>query len=297
MPGIDGVLVIDKPPGPTSHDVVATARRALRMTRVGHTGTLDPNASGVLPLVLGCATRLARYFSSDAKEYEATIRFGVTTNTYDAAGTVVSESGEVPSPDALRTALERFRGVLQQMPPAFSAKKIGGAPAYERARREQAVELEPVSVTVFELELLTFEPPHARIRVLSSAGFYVRSLAHDLGVTLGCGAMLDALRRTRAGSFTLGNALPFGVLASGERAAIEAHVIRAEQLLPDFPVVALTAELVRRVRNGVDLAAADLAIGALPAGTVRLLGPHGQLIGLAEPAKTPGFLHPAVVFS
>src|SRR5687768_4306565 len=170
--GIDGVLVVDKPVGPTSHDVVATARRALRMTRVGHTGTLDPNAAGVLPLVLGCATRLARYLSSDAKEYEATIRFGATTNTYDAAGTIVSESGEVPSADALRAALERFRGVLQQMPPAFSAKKIDGAPAYQRARRDQPVELEAVAVTVFELELLTFEPPHARVRVLSSAGFY-----------------------------------------------------------------------------------------------------------------------------
>lgn len=293
---IDGVLVVDKPTGPTSHDVVATARRALRITRVGHTGTLDPNASGVLPLVFGRATRLAQFLTSDEKEYEATVRFGVTTDTYDATGRVVSESCDMPSRVDVDSALDRFRGALQQMPPSFSAKKIASEPAYALARRGKSVELQAAPVTVFALEVLSYEPPLARLRIVSSAGFYVRSLAHDLGAALGCGAILEALVRTRAGAFSLRDALPFGVLATADRTAIAESVIRLEHLLPELPVVALSAELVRRVRNGVDLGAADLS-REVPSGRVRLMGPNGQLIGLAEPAKTPGFLHPAVIFS
>jgi tRNA pseudouridine55 synthase len=178
---IDGVLVVHKSLGPTSHDVVATARRAVGFGKVGHTGTLDPNASGVLPLVVGRATRLAQHLTSTEKEYEATIRFGIETDTYDSTGQVRSESGEVPARGALDAALERFRGAFDQMPPAFSAKNIDGHRAYDLARRDRVVELAAVPVVAHHLELLSFDPPRARVRLVCSAGFYVRSLAYDLG--------------------------------------------------------------------------------------------------------------------
>jgi tRNA pseudouridine55 synthase len=321
---IDGVLVVDKSLGPTSHDVVATARRALGSDRVGHTGTLDPNASGVLPLVIGQATRLARHLTSTEKEYEATIRFGVETDTYDSTGQVQRETGALPSADALGAALDRFRGAFDQMPPIYSAKNVGGHRAYDLARRSKAVQLETVPVLVRELELLSFEPPHARVRLVCSAGFYVRSLAHDLGQALGTGAVLEGLVRIRAGAFGLEHAVSWADLAtaatpearragedSPERRRVVAAVIPLERLLLDLPAVALSPEGVRRVTHGMELRPVDFTGGGTLAspppgerGTLappppgrhwRLLSPDGKLLGLAEPSKTPGFLHPAVV--
>ncbi|MEW6323496.1 MAG: tRNA pseudouridine(55) synthase TruB [Acidobacteriota bacterium] len=290
---MNGVLVVDKPVGPTSHDVVALARRALATRRVGHTGTLDPQASGVLPLVVGSATRLAQYLTAGDKEYEATVRFGATTDTADLAGTVVAQTGRWPGAEALEAALTRFRGTFDQVPPAFSAKKIGGERAYALARQARPVRLTAVPVRVDALELLQYEPPDARLRVRASAGFYVRSLAADLGEAVGTGACLAALRRTAAGPFALRQAVPLAALAPGATAELGDRLVPLEALLPDWPAVHLTSDAATRARHGRDLGPGELG-GPAPGRPVRLLGPDGRLLGLAEPVPG-GFLHPSVV--
>jgi tRNA pseudouridine55 synthase len=295
-PLLDGVLVINKPIGPTSHDVVATARRVLRAKRVGHTGTLDPNASGVLPLVLGRATRLAQFLSSDDKEYIATIRFGVVTDSYDSRGRVVAESGAMPTHDAILAALDRFRGEFDQMPPTFSAKNIDGERAYVLARRAKPVLLNPARVATREVELVSVDAPHAEVRIVCSAGFYVRSLAHDLGEAVGTGAILDGLVRTRAGAFSIQSALPFGDLAAGVADRIHAALVPLAAALPHLPSVSLTLEGAGRVGHGLEIRPQDASGGPFPEGPlIRLLSPDGGFLGLAKPSKMPGFLHPAVV--
>jgi tRNA pseudouridine55 synthase len=292
-----GVLVLNKPVGPSSHDVVSVARRALGVRRIGHTGTLDPRASGVLPLVIGQATRLAQYLTSSAKTYEATIRFGVTSDTYDAAGAVTHISAVAPAREAVETALDAFRGSFTQVPPAFSAKIVDGERAYVRARAGQEVVTKGVLVHVHRLELLAYDPPLARVLVHSSAGFYVRSLAHDLGQALGTGAILDALVRTEAGGFTLEDALPFEMLATAARADLQALIRPMSSLLADVPAVRLTAEGAEWVRHGREIGPRQLSSAIPPAAPLlRLLLGDGTLLGLAESAKTPGFLHPTLVF-
>src|SRR3982751_5194175 len=207
---MDGLLVIDKPAGPTSHDVVARMRRALGERRIGHTGTLDPGASGVLPLVVGRATRLAKFLSGGSKIYEAIVRLGVATNTYDADGSPVGAAwtGAMPSRDAIDAALAAFRGVCLQRPPIYSAKKIDGERSYNIARASHPAQPAgpapaAVSVTVHRLDLVGVNSEEVTLVVEASAGFYVRSLAHDLGQRLGTGAHLSALRRTQASGLTL----------------------------------------------------------------------------------------------
>src|SRR5665213_2557754 len=201
---MDGLLIIDKPAGPTSHDVVARMRRVLGERRIGHTGTLDPGASGVLPLVIGRATRLAKFLSGGRKTYEAIVRFGVATDTYDADGTQVGARSTEPPPshDAIERALDDFRGTFTQQPPAYSAKKIDGERSYKAARADRPTLPDPVSVTVHRLEFVRLDGDEATLRVDCSAGFYVRSLAHDLGIRLGVGAHLSALRRTVSAGLT-----------------------------------------------------------------------------------------------
>ncbi len=294
---IDGVLIVDKPVGPTSHDVVATTRRALQLRRVGHTGTLDPLASGVLPLVLGRATRLARYLTASDKEYRATLRFGIETDSYDSAGRVTHESGAVPSRDAVIAALQAFRGEFEQLPPSFSAKKIEGERAYRLARKATPVALTPVRVIAHTLELVAFEPPRAHIRLVCSAGFYVRSLAHDIGRAVRTGAILDGLVRTRSGAFSLTDAVALSELAAAGRDVLAVRVIPVERLLLDLPAVHLTADGVQRVSHGQELRPSDWegnAAGPI-APAIRLFAPDGRMLGMAEPSKTHGFLHPAVV--
>ena len=207
---MNGVIVVDKPAGPTSHDVVARVRRTIGVRRIGHTGTLDPLATGVLPLVVGRATRLAQFLSADEKEYVADVRFGVATTSYDGEGLIENERVAGPTaavePHVLRDLLDDFRGTYWQTPPPFSAKKVGGTRAYRLARAEKPVELKPVKVTVRDLELLSCGDGLAKLRIVCSSGFYVRSLAHEIGTRLGCGAYLQALRRTRAGEFTIAEA-------------------------------------------------------------------------------------------
>jgi tRNA pseudouridine55 synthase len=292
---ISGVLVIDKPQGPTSHDMVAVARRALGERRIGHCGTLDPMATGVLALAVGQATRLVQFLSSEKKHYDATIRFGRTTDSFDATGEVTSESSDRPSREAVEAALAGFRGALLQTPPTFSAKKIGGHRAYDLARRDDrpAPALEPVAVATYLLELTAFDGEVASLSMVVSAGFYVRSLAHDLGRVLGMGAVLDSLRRTRSGNFGLSDATPAEVLVTAGRDAMISRLIPLERLLTELPSLPLTAEDAGRARRGLDLPA--------PAGWVpvpalaRLLDAEGHLLGLAIRSKRHGFLHPYVV--
>ncbi|MGH9383551.1 MAG: tRNA pseudouridine(55) synthase TruB [Vicinamibacterales bacterium] len=293
----DGVLVIDKSEGPTSHDVVSVARRALRLSRIGHTGTLDPLATGVLPLVIGRATRLAQYLSADDKEYDATIRFGIATDTYDRRGTVVTTSDRRPSRGELEAALSPFRGSFSQTPPAFSAKNIDGTRAYERARKQgpAAVQPKPVTVTVQRLEILSFDGDTARLLVEAGKGFYVRSLAHDLGTALGSGAVLDALRRTRSGAFGLDGATRYEELVGSTRESLAGRLVRFDALLSDWPSVLLDTASVSRVRHGLDVGPFPLPESSR-ADIVRLLDAEGRLVALAKPSVERGFLHASAVF-
>jgi tRNA pseudouridine55 synthase len=292
---ISGVLVVDKPQGPTSHDIVAVARRALRERRIGHCGTLDPMATGVLALAVGQATRLVQFLSSEAKHYNAVVRFGRTTNSYDVTGETVAESPERPTRDALAAALAQFRGTFAQMPPAFSAKKIGGIRAYRLARRNAAatLDLRQVQVTVSQLDLVAFDDDRATLAMRVSAGFYVRSLAHDLGQALGMGATLEALRRTRAGSFAVEDAITVDALAAGDATALTHGVIPLARLLPEVPALTLSSDDAVRARRGMDLPIPNTWTAAPP--LARLLDEHGGLLALATPSAQPGLLHPSVV--
>src|SRR5262245_53837740 len=213
---MDGLLVVDKPSGPTSHDVVARMRRVLREQRIGHTGTLDPGATGVLPLVIGRATRLARFLSASDKSYEAIIRLGFATDTADTEGSPIGGryDGPLPAIEAINRALDAFRGQFLQQPPAFSAKKIGGRRSYDLARRGPSLPVpdqslpRPQPVTVHRLQILTVDGDAVTVSIDCSAGFYVRSLACDLGERLGTGGHLIGLRRTCSGEYSIADALP-----------------------------------------------------------------------------------------
>lgn len=294
MTSPDGLIVVDKPPGPTSHDVVAVARRGLRTSRVGHTGTLDPMASGVLVLLVGRATRLARFMSHDSKAYEAQVTFGRATSTYDAYGDTTLETDGRPTPTDLSTELARRVGPHRQTPPAFSAKKVGGDVAYEAARRQQPLTLAPVEVVAHRVTLVDYADGVATVALEVSAGYYVRSLAHDLGVTFGTGAHLSALRRTRAGPWGLEQALPLGVLAGGGE-EVEAAVIPIHALLPGLPAVLLSKDDTRAVGHGRAVRSPDTFPALAP---VRLVDPAGHLVAVAEarPVAAGGtLLQPFVV--
>jgi tRNA pseudouridine55 synthase len=305
---MDGVLVVDKPQGPTSHDVVAVARRVLRERRVGHTGTLDPMATGVLPLVVGRATRLARFLAGARKRYEAVIVLGIATDTYDAMGQPIggvrleSADASLPSPQAIREALNTFRGTIEQVPPAFSAKKVGGVAVHRMARGGGDVpQLSAADVVVHELGVTAFEGDRLSVEVEVSSGFYVRSLAHDLGEMLGCGAHLASLRRTASGEFTLDGAVTLDRLAD---AAPARGLVPFDELLGWAPAVRLTEEGTRRAGHGLHIAAVDVTADERSADdtspvAIRLLTFDGHLLGVAEPkagaARWP--LHPSVVLT
>lgn len=276
------------------------ARRALGVSRIGHTGTLDPMATGVLPLVVGRATRLAQFLTASDKSYQATIEFGRTTDTYDAAGNDTSTCDRRPSRAEVDTALAQFRGTFEQTPPAYSAKNIEGKRAYELARKgKTATPRRPksVSVTVKRLEVVAFDGDMAQVDLQVSAGFYVRSLAHDLGDVLGCGGVLTCLRRTRSGEFGLDRAVPLAELLQAPQDSLRARIVPFRELLTDLPCVTLcSAVQLERLRNGVEMTPADLVapFPALPP-IVRLISHEGDLVGLARPAKNAGHLHGWIV--
>ena len=296
---MDGVLVVDKPKGLTSHDVVAVARRALHERRIGHTGTLDPLATGVLPLACGRATRLVRFFVSSDKDYDATVRFGVSTDTYDITGVETARSALVPTRAAVEAALEPLRGDYLQTPPAFSAKKVAGERAYARARRDEQVTLAPVPVHVSRADLLEFTGTSARIAVTCSSGFYVRSFAHALGESVGSGACLEALRRMRSGEFGIAQAVDLDQVSQSSLAVTE-QWIPPERLLPGLPLVRLSGEGRKRVAHGQMVGASHMTANGQgasngPGTWIRLIDEEGQLVALGTVDSTGDFLHPAVV--
>lgn len=245
---VNGLVIIDKPGGITSHDVVNRVRRLTGEQSVGHLGTLDPMATGVLPLLLGRFTRLAQFFSTADKTYTGHIRFGFATDTYDAEG---KPQGIPVTPsltlDQVRHAATPFRGAIEQMPPAFSAKKIGGKPAYKLAREGKAVELKPKLIQIHELEITNLEGDTASFRIQVSAGGYIRSVAHELGQALGCGAHLSSLRRIQAGAFTIEQAHTLEALAL---MGAEQALIHPRKLLPEMPSVCGDAVALGKLRNG-----------------------------------------------
>ncbi len=273
---IDGFLVIDKPEGITSHGVVQRMRRWAGQRRVGHLGTLDPLARGVLPLALGEATKLSRLLTHGKKSYRGRVRLGIATTSYDREGDVIASwEGPWPGQEELEKALETFRGAIRQVPPPFSARKRGGEKAYRLARRGEPVVLDPTDVMIERLELLDYSPPFLALVVDCSAGTYLRSIAHDLGVLLGTGAQLWELCRTRSGPFTLEQAIPLEQLdALGRDQVIP---MAAATGLVSYEVDARTA---RRVACGVQLGRHELR-GAPPAGMLQLVH-KGRLAALLE---------------
>ena len=249
---ISGVLVVDKPTGMTSHDVVQVVRNGTNIRRAGHTGTLDPRASGVLVILLGPAVRLSEYVSASDKRYQAIIRLGTTTDTFDMDGQVLdTRPVENISEDQFNTVLQGFVGEIDQVPPPYSAIKIKGRHAYDMARNGEEVELAPRKINVYSLELLEWETPEAVVDVYCSSGTYVRSLAHDLGEKLGCGATLTGLRRTKSGRFTLRDAVPLRKLREAfQDGTWYQYLIPAAEALSDWPAVELSSEEVDALRHG-----------------------------------------------
>jgi tRNA pseudouridine55 synthase len=292
---VDGAVVVDKPSGWTSHDVVNKVRRLAGTKRVGHLGTLDPGATGVLPLVIGRATRLAQFYTRNDKVYEGVIHFGYSTDSYDADGQPTSPARDIVLDwDQVNAALEKFRGPFAQVPPPISAKKVGGRPAYEMARKQQPFELKPADVEVYSLDLARLEGPDAEVRVHCSAGTYLRSIAHEAGQLLGCGAFLRALRRTASGDFKIEAARTLeqlAVLAGAGR--FEEAVIPAAQLLPEFPAEMVDTLTAGQIRNGRDFRISpfhERASGRF----VKAVNSEGQLVAIGE-ARLPHLYHPVLV--
>ncbi len=292
---LDGAIVVDKPEGWTSHDVVAKVRRITGTKKIGHLGTLDPIATGVLPLVIGRATRLAQFYTRSDKIYEGVVRFGWATDTYDRAGEPVGAKREViVDPRELDSALEKFRGEFAQMPPPVSAKKVEGRRAYELARKSVAVELEPVNVHVFELALLEVNGADVRLRAHCSGGTYMRSIAHDLGQALGCGAHLYELRRLSSGEFEIDQArspAQLESLAAGGR-LLDA-LVPAARMLPGFPGVYVDELTITQIRHGHNFPASPFR--SQPASRyVKAITRQGELVAVGE-AVLPNLYHPVVV--
>ena len=310
----DGALVINKPQGKTSHDIVDAVRHLAGFRQVGHLGTLDPLATGVLVLLLGKATRLVRFYSGRRKRYSAGFRFGYATNTYDSEGT--AQAPEVPvalDREQLQGLAHQSLGRFEQMPPIFSAKKVAGRPAYELARKHQAVELKPAPVELFEYRLTEVEGPVARFVIECSSGTYIRSLAHDMGQKLGCGAHLSEICRTAVGEFSLDHTVSLDELVQAKRERkFQSCVIPLEHLLLNYPSVTVLPVLEKKIRHGAkfNVLVSQIQPGRqeLPPGSttqldgdsnaaprLRVFGQQSKLIAIAE-AVVPRTYQPIVVF-
>jgi len=278
---VSGVLVIDKPVGMTSHDVVQVVRRGTGIKRAGHTGTLDPRASGVLVVLVGPAVRLSEYVSASDKRYQAIVRLGIRTDTYDSEGVVTQRSPVDISEDQIVEALTQFEGTVEQVPPAYSAKKVNGKRAYELARNGEEVELEPKEINVYHLELLEWDTPEAIIDVYCSSGTYVRALANDLGDVLGCGGYLVGLRRTKSGEFALRDAIQLRKLKEAfENGDWYKYLIPAAEALGDWPSRELSFEEVDLVRHGHRVPV--ITEPEDPEHWVRAISQQGELVALLE---------------
>jgi len=292
---INGVIVVDKPGGWTSHDVVGKMRGVAGTRRVGHLGTLDPIATGVLPLMIGQATRLARFWDGSEKGYEAVVRFGFATSTYDRAGEPCGPDTDPNiTADQIEACLAPMRGEIQQTPPPVSAKKVDGVPAYKLARRNIHVDLAPVKVSVYELTLEGAEGARARLRVRCSAGTYIRSIAHQLGISLGCGAHIEALVRTQSGPFRLDRAFTLDRLQSlKDEDRLEKALVAMSDLLPEFPGVFVDDVTAANIRHGRDFNVSPFRAN-VESRHVKAIGPDGQLIAIGQIAM-PHTYHPVVV--
>jgi tRNA pseudouridine55 synthase len=301
---MNGVLIIDKPAGLTSHDVVDRARRILQQRSIGHLGTLDPMATGVLPLVTGNLTRLAQFYTASEKTYEGTIRFGFATDTYDADGEPTTTPQEVHlRPDEVESVAARFRGVIEQTPPVFSAKKIHGVPAYKLARKQKEVVLKSVQVEIKEFEVLAVEADRTRFRARVASGTYMRSVAHEMGQLLTCGAHLESLRRTAVAEFTLEDAHTLDEVDTtvqgnssatprpvGTPETLEALFVHPRKLLPDLPCVTADEPTVARIRSGRTVNLPELS----RARQVKVFSGQRELIAIAT--RVAGTLfHPKIV--
>jgi tRNA pseudouridine55 synthase len=279
---LGGVLAVDKPAGWTSHDVVGKVRRLAGLRQVGHAGTLDPMATGVLLLCLGRATRLLEYLTGQPKTYLAQVTLGTATDTYDADGEVaMRQPVPILAPEQIDAALDAFRGEIMQQPPAYSALKRDGVALYKRARAGEQVAIEPRPVTVYALDLLAFDGQNVRLRVHCGAGVYVRSIAHDLGQALGCGGHLSALRRTAVGAFTVGNAFTLEQLA--EPGALAAALLPADAAVAHLTRVDVSEAEAARLLHGQAVPGAE----AQPAGPARAYGPDDRFLGIVafEPQR------------
>jgi tRNA pseudouridine55 synthase len=290
---MNAVLIIDKPAGLTSHDVVNRARRILHERSIGHLGTLDPMATGVLPLVTGSLTRLAQFYTASEKTYEGTIRFGFATDTYDAEGEPTSAAKEVTlSREQVEALAARFRGVIEQTPPPYSAKKIKGVPAYKLARQQKEVILKPVQVEIKEFAILAVEVDRARFRARVASGTYMRSVAHDMGRELACGAHLESLRRTSVAEFTLEDAhtLEQVAEAANNPDSLDNLFIHPRKLLPHLPSVTADEPTVARIRTGRTVNLPDVS----RARQVKVFSGQRDLIAIAT--RVAGTLfHPKLV--
>ena len=314
MVGVDGCLIIDKPAGLTSHDVVARVRKIIGDRRVGHTGTLDPFATGVLVVLVGRATRLAQFLSGAEKEYEAVIRLGYATDTGDVTGNRLSEAHSKSqkqsfSEKEIETAMASLRGEIEQMPPMYSAKKVGGRKLYELARRGEEVARKPIQVTIEEFVPVTNDGVFLKrnddqtcdlvARVACSAGTYVRTLAEDFGRRLGVGAHLGALRRTRAGRFRIEDALTLNQLSEAADSGSVAQVlVSPDAAVAHLPFKELSEDDARRTQNGLTVQADSMEAASWPDGqAVRLRDGEGQLVAIGTYNQELKTLHPKVVIA
>jgi tRNA pseudouridine55 synthase len=297
---MNGVILIDKPAGWTSHDVVNRMRRILGQRSVGHLGTLDPLATGVLPLVVGNLTRLAQFYTTSEKSYEGVIRFGFATDTYDADGDPLANpiANPINNPRPVSLSLEQlqelaagFLGLTEQIPPPFSAKKIHGVPAYKLARKRQEVILKPVQVEIKEFVILSVEGDRATFRARVASGTYMRSVAHEMGQLLGCGAHLESLRRTAVAEFDITQAHTLEEIESAQMANVDNFFVHPRQLLPQFPCVAADEPTVARIRSGRPINLPELS----RARHVKVFQGQRDLISIAT--RVAGTLfHPKIVF-
>ncbi|MBI9045214.1 MAG: tRNA pseudouridine(55) synthase TruB [Anaerolineaceae bacterium] len=293
---VSGVLVVDKPVGLTSHDVVQIVRRGTRIRRAGHTGTLDPRASGVLVVLVGPAVRLSEFVSASDKRYQAIIQLGESTDTYDSEGIITNTTKVSIQEEDFENVLKEFEGEIEQVPPPHSAVKVKGKKAYELAREGKEVELQPRKINVFSLELLEWAPPEAVIDVYCSSGTYVRSLAHDLGEQLGCGAHLIGLRRTKSGRFTLRDAVPLRKLRDAfETGSWYQYLIPAAEALSEWPSIELTMEEMEAVRHGHRISAEN-SENNVEGDMVRAISQQGELVALLTFAEDKKEWQPKKVF-